>query len=340
MRLREEGHYTIKRVRELPRRGNYNWLYVIIGPKIDKAYRALPDGEWQEIRLGGDIEAPSIKVALGGVKTLGKYVNGETIPAFPTVQEQLKDIAREIINPDISNGPTFSVSLSNVSAQEVGTAYSATLTGHFDKGEILGDLDIDEIWQLSLKQADRSGDSTSYDLYGTNQLGNSIVVNKIITLGSNVFSGTVNFEEGPQPKNNAGDNFSTPLPAGSLSASVSVPGYYKYWIYSGALNSSPTTSVNIRAISNSNFIINKTFNVVVPQGDLEVTIYLKQTSNLVSVLYQESSNADITSNFNEDPNPITVNDASGAPITYKKLTQTIGGVGYTANATYIITITA
>ena len=55
--VREEGHYTIKRVERLPKRGNFNLLYHIKSKTepdtIEKLYRALPNGEYEEILIGG-----------------------------------------------------------------------------------------------------------------------------------------------------------------------------------------------------------------------------------------------------------------------------------------------
>jgi hypothetical protein len=50
---REEGHYTIKRVKSLPKNGNSNLLYAIIDDKIETLYRWLPNGTYQSITIGG-----------------------------------------------------------------------------------------------------------------------------------------------------------------------------------------------------------------------------------------------------------------------------------------------
>lgn len=60
---REEGHYTIKRVKKLPKKGNSNLLYVIKTEDtepdvIEKCYRWLLNGTYQEITLGGSGSFP------------------------------------------------------------------------------------------------------------------------------------------------------------------------------------------------------------------------------------------------------------------------------------------
>lgn len=51
--VREEGHYTIKRVDALPKSGNANFLYVLKGATpVDTFYRWLPNGTYEEITVG------------------------------------------------------------------------------------------------------------------------------------------------------------------------------------------------------------------------------------------------------------------------------------------------
>jgi hypothetical protein len=256
MRLRDEGHYTIKITKELPKRGNYNWLYAITSPEIDRFYRALPNGKWQEIILGERFDAPSFVVALGDGKTLGKYTNGQTVPSQTRIQLQLRDIAQETINPTLTT-PTFSVSLSDISTKEVGAAYSSTLTGNFDRGQILGALDTG-IWNSTLEQDKRSGVSNSYDLDGNNQVGNSLVVNRTIVLGNNVFNGVVNYEIGIQPLDSVGGNFSTPLISGNLNAAITISGQFKSFL--GFSSNATLTSAQIIALVNGDLSTTKNRN--------------------------------------------------------------------------------
>lgn len=51
----EEGHYTIKRLKKLPRKGNANWLYIIRSNKIENLYRWTIDGDYEKIQVGSGI---------------------------------------------------------------------------------------------------------------------------------------------------------------------------------------------------------------------------------------------------------------------------------------------
>lgn len=51
---KEEGHYTIKRVDKLPKKGNANWLYALKSLKLDKFYRwDAFKSDFEEIQVGG-----------------------------------------------------------------------------------------------------------------------------------------------------------------------------------------------------------------------------------------------------------------------------------------------
>lgn len=60
--LKEEGHYTIKRVEKLPKKGNANWLYMIKSDQIDILYRWINSGKgYEEIIVGENLSGAQIK---------------------------------------------------------------------------------------------------------------------------------------------------------------------------------------------------------------------------------------------------------------------------------------
>jgi len=72
---------------------------------------------------------PAIPVILSGGKTLGKYVNGDTVPAAASIQAQLADIAQELTLPTF-NLPTanLSATIAPNSSTEVGSSISPDFT--------------------------------------------------------------------------------------------------------------------------------------------------------------------------------------------------------------------
>lgn len=53
-RPREEGVYLIRRVDELPEKGNSNYLYILKTDNVDTIYRHLPNGSYEPITLGSE----------------------------------------------------------------------------------------------------------------------------------------------------------------------------------------------------------------------------------------------------------------------------------------------
>ena len=47
--MREEGHYTIKRLKKLPKRGNSNWLYTLEKDNMAIYYLWTLDNEYEKI---------------------------------------------------------------------------------------------------------------------------------------------------------------------------------------------------------------------------------------------------------------------------------------------------
>lgn len=77
----------------------------------------------------GDLTAPSFQVY---GTSLGKYNAGDTVPGFPTIQEQVRDLGQKITQPVFTN-PTGSIS-SNMSASllyEIGETLVMNLTTAF-----------------------------------------------------------------------------------------------------------------------------------------------------------------------------------------------------------------
>lgn len=93
--------------------------------------------DWEVVLTpGADTEAPAINVVLDSGKSLGKYVNGDTIPAALTIQDQLRDIAQEAIPPTFTL-PTGSVS-SSITASllyEIGQILTMNLSTGFTQND-------------------------------------------------------------------------------------------------------------------------------------------------------------------------------------------------------------
>lgn len=262
-----------------------------------------------------------ITVSLSNGKTLGKYENGDTIPSTGMTYEELfLDIAQETINPTLI-APTFSVSLSVTGTREVGESYSATMTGNFNRGQILGDI-VGGVWNPSTIQDFRAGVATSFTLDGTTQVGNTLSVSRSLILGTNIFNGTVNYADGVQPLNSVGGNFSTPLIAGSLNASLNITARRRQFF--GATSAIPTNSTEVRALPQNNFDTTNVFTLVTGTTATKFAVAIPATKTITNVTDLGNLNANITSSYVLVNGAFIVNDIGGNTQTYKLYILEVG----------------
>ena len=137
------------------------------------------------------------------------------------------------INPTFT-APTASISLkSYTSPQEVGAAgpTAANFNTALNKGAITLN---------GVKQNDRSGalDEDNSFIYVNGQESNTTLPTTV-ALGNTTYNYKAAYAQGPQPKDNKGNNYSTPLPAGSVASSaVTVNGTYPWYASTSAANAS------------------------------------------------------------------------------------------------------
>jgi hypothetical protein len=171
----------------------------------------------------------------------------ELVPAGTTLQEFAELLLLTTFFPTLI-APSFSLS-NNTGTVETGSTVSPLLTFTFNRGAINGDLSSG-VWNPALFQNFRAGASSSYTLNGTTQPGNTLSIPGYTVLnGSNTFTGTVSYLIGAQPLDSQGNNFSTPLPAGTSPVqSTSFTGLYPYYYYKS--NSPITAAAMQTAIGN------------------------------------------------------------------------------------------
>jgi|GEM_PF-3619416 len=228
-----------------------------------------------------------------------------------------------------------SLSTTGVVAQtlEIGTLYEGSLKLTYNPGTIESKNDTPNI--------DLTGVSTTetFTGVGINSIG---AISTQIVDGVNQWTGQVDHLQGTGSYFDSNGNVATNLDnlrvAGNISrTSPIITGMYKYWVHKGAVNTSPTTSTTVRALTEDGFAEPKTISTLITAGQREVSIYIPSTMQIDSVLLVESSNANITGTFTSST--ITVNDANGVAVSYRKYTQDIGGTGYSTDVNYRITIT-
>lgn len=235
---------------------------------------------------------------------------GDVITKGTTLEGFVKMLVEKTFFPTFV-APTFSLS-NNAGTREIGETINLTLTGTFNRGAIniiLGD-------GVSTKQNDRAGVANEYIIDGTSSSGNTKTITGYKVKSSNSFSATVNYVQGPQPKDSKGNNFQTPLSAGSLNASSSFTGYYKRFYGPSDGNTAP------RALPSNAFDnAPTTFNLVTGTTYRIFELYIPNNRTLSEVLDLDALNANITANY-VFQGTVQVADAGGDMVTYKHYRMT------------------
>jgi len=131
------------------------------------------------------------------------------------------------LNPTLTApSSTFSISPSSTFKEIGETITTITLTSTFNKGSINPAYGTTGF---------RSGDPNTYNYTGTGTSNNSstsltdteTISNYVIVQGANSWTGNVSYDAGPQPLTSKGNNYDSPLPAGTTSTKTrTITGVY------------------------------------------------------------------------------------------------------------------
>lgn len=247
----------------------------------------------------------------------GAYDNGDLFPGGMTLAQAMESLLTDTFYPTFV-APSFSLT-NNSGLKEVGDTISLNLTGSFDRGQIRGAI-VGTSWNPNSPQNPRAGLPESYTIDGTvytttalSQLKN--IVSYVVPMGSSTFNGSVTYSAGPQPKDSTGVNYSTPLPAGTLSNTTTVTGYLRR--YAGPLSTVPTTGTEVRTALLGTSVLNTANSFTFTTGTVEriFAIAIPNTKNLVNVT-NAGTNENLTSGF-VLTGITTIPDAGGTNRSYK-----------------------
>lgn len=163
-----------------------------------------------ELTMG---ETFTTNIDVGGVKS------GTTIDKDDSIMAVIKRMLTTIYYPTY-NAPSASLAYGSPALAKVGSTVSAiAATVSFNPGAIM---------LQGTKQADRAGAATQFSIatsgadieFNDSNATGTFNVSELTrsTKGNIVISGSVAFAEGPQPKDSAGEDYESPLAAGSVNA--------------------------------------------------------------------------------------------------------------------------
>lgn len=193
----------------------------------DKFIITFLDGTTSEIEAAsGEYKSMIADKNLTTPEKVGGIAKGTKVSALEgkTHSEMFDEILFPTVNPTFT-APTASIAWKNyATVQEVGSAgpTSANFTTSYNAGAI--NLN-------GVKQANRGGthDTANSFIYVNGDAANKTLP-ATLALGATKFKYRAAFGEGPQPKNNKGGDYGSPLAAGTVdSAEISVNGTFPWY---------------------------------------------------------------------------------------------------------------
>lgn len=287
----------------LEKLGNENWVltnsnhtFFLIG----KGKGKYGDNEQQidveniiEISGGGGGSATytdDIPVILSSGKSLGRYTNGQTIPAAgKTMQEVMELIAQEYLTPSIS-----SFAISQTTPIEVGTVISGNKNFTFSFSQ------SQNVKQNSVKIIDAMTNTVLADnLQKTSP--QSVDIGTIVKLEQDSHVWRIEAEN----------------TQGATTQRNSSPVTWLFRWFFGGSDTDIVTSAQARALEDSTFSTGVPKQFVAGTGHTDFYFLIHDEAKIYSVTDLTALNADITSAYVLQ-GTMTVNDVGGNPHTYKK----------------------
>lgn len=284
------------------------------------------DNSTQEIEFGsgkydsaiedGELTMPN---AVGGIAkgTALKDLEGKSY------DQLFDDLLFPTVNPTFT-APSASISLKSYAAtQEVGS--TAPTTANFTTGYNAGAINLNGV-----KQDNRGGShdtANSFIYYGSSADNKTLPT--VVSEGSVAYKYRAAYNAGPQPKDNKGNNYSSPLAAGTVdSSAVTVYGVYPYY----------TNSANNESFAKLTLTNNTTLSAIkfVAEGPnkhafklpAKYTLTKTELLNTLSGKYENFA----TSNWTVTTETISV---QGNDVSYKVYTR--NDSGFNGESTFNIT---
>ena len=251
----------------------------------------------------------SLKNVLNATKTVGGITTGDSFPAGTEFEDLWRALLDPVVKPTLT-APSATLTATGSKLLETGSTLNTTFTCTFNRGS------INPAFTTS---GYRSGPAIDYSLNsGTAQSTNTWSVT--ITSATTTYSAKVNYSAGEQPVDSAGNNYSSPLPAGSVTSNQVK---YEFVDALWANTASISTIAKLSLISKSAGSYEFTFpaqtvaNPEVFDVPASWTVTKLEVYNDLSGKYQDVSSEFTTSS-------VTHNDAAGTSVNYVRYTDNRG----------------
>lgn len=193
----------------------------------DKFIVTFLDGTTSEIEAAsGEYESAIEDKTLTTPNAVGGIAKGTKVSELEgkTFAEMFDELLFPTVNPTFT-APSASIAWKNYSStQEVGLA--GPTSANFTTGYNAGAINLNGV-----KQANRGGshDTAASFIFVNGNAENKTLPEKV-ALGNTTFAYRASFAEGPQPKNNKGGDYSSPLAAGTVdSTAITLNGTFPWY---------------------------------------------------------------------------------------------------------------
>lgn len=151
----------------------------------------------------------ALENALTATKTVGGITTGTSFPIGTGFEQILKNLLNPVEYPTFT-APSASISATGSKLLETGATLSTTITATLNRGTIAPAYGTTGY---------RSGDAIDYALNGgTAQASNTFT--ETVSASNKTFKVAISYAAGEQPKNSIGEDYSTPLDAGSVESNT------------------------------------------------------------------------------------------------------------------------
>lgn len=300
---------------------------VALNAEGDKIVVTHVDGSTSEIAVGsGDYESAIEDKSLAMPNAVGGIAKGTKLSDIEgkTINAIFDDLLFPTVNPTFT-APSASIKFNGYSAtQEVGAA--APTESQFTVGFNAGAINLNGV-----KQNNRAGaqdTAASFIYYGDS--ADNTTLPTAVALGNTSYKYRAAFAEGPQPKDNKGNDYSSPLAAGTVdSSAVTVNGTYPWFASTGSATAeNPVVkqalvawNETVGAMSTGNFTVQ-------PSGTLAQVFKLPRQIKTLQMLNTVSGAMDTigTGDYNETTEVIDINGTEHTYYVYTYKGSTRGEV--------------
>lgn len=260
----------------------------------------------------------TITSPLTATRTVGGVTSGKHYETGTTIEQIIRDILNPVDGPTLTN-PSATITYNGEKLLEKGVQIAATLVVNFNRGSISPAYGTSGY---------RSGPATGYSLNGGTTQSSNTFTGIAINEDRTNFTAKVNYSAGEQPKDSSGNDYNSPLPAGSVTSSA-LKFEFVNALWQDSAGDGTVTKLPLVSKLGGEYI----FDLPPQTADHPETFDIPADWNVTDILVENPFYQTWDDDSDEfDVTTVTHEDAAGRTVTYKRYTD---NRGYPAGARQI-----